>query len=53
VTTRTSVATTVDSRTVAELHAAVIAGDASITAEQLASTRSRAVCAVSGTHRRG
>src|SRR5918993_413784 len=37
VTTKTSVATTVDTRTVAELQAAVIAGDASITAEQLAS----------------
>jgi hypothetical protein len=41
VTTKTSVATTVDTRTVAELEAAVIAGDASITAEQLATARAR------------
>jgi hypothetical protein len=41
VTTKTSVATTVDTRTVAELEAAVIAGDASITAEQLAAARAR------------
>ena len=40
-TTSTSVATTVDTRTVAELEAAVIAGDASITAEQLATARAR------------
>ena len=40
VTTKTSVATTVDTRTVAELEAAVIAGDAS-TAEQLAAARAR------------
>ena len=41
VTTSTSVATTVNTRTVAELEAAVIAGDASITAEQLATARAR------------
>jgi hypothetical protein len=41
VTTKPSVTTTVDTRTVAELGAAVIAGDASITAEQLAAARAR------------
>ena len=41
VTTKPSVATTVDTRTVAELGAAVIAGDSSITAEQLAAARAR------------
>ena len=41
VTTKTSVATTVDTRTVAELEAAVIAGDASIAGEQLATARAR------------